>query len=99
EGQDAVYFNDKNLHTPGYNFGINAPACVSQSSNAAHADVRYAARILGQALRNPNNTCFFNKLPAELVNKIISLSTDNEVLAEEEAINKVQSYLGKPQLK
>lgn len=99
EGQDAVYFNDKNLHTPGYNFGINAPACVSQSSNAAHADVRYAARILGQALRNPNNTCFFNRLPGELINKIINLSTDNEVLAAEDAISSVQPNLGKPQLK
>ncbi|AWN74319.1 hypothetical protein LEAN103870_02535 [Legionella anisa] len=96
EGQDAIYFNDQKLHTAGYNFGIHAPACISQSLNAAHADVRFAARILGQALRNPNNNCFFNTLPSELNAKIISLSTDNGVLSEEDALTSVVDNLGKP---
>lgn len=95
-GQDMVYFNDPNLHRPEVQISIHTPAC-SKSSDAARADVRFATRTIGQALRDPKNkNCFFNILPAELNNKILCLSGDNDVLSEEEVLSLVESNLGKP---
>ena len=83
-------------HTPGNNFGFYASTSVSQSYNAAKADVRYAARIIGQALRDNSPACFFTNLPKELSNKIVRLSTDNAVFSEEEVSELVEPNLGKP---
>ena len=86
DGQSAIYFNDQQLHNAKHNFGINATASVSQIASVAKADVRYAARIIGQAQRdNINPAHFFATLPKEVTLKIASLSTDNNVLSEENA--------------
>lgn len=52
---------------------------------------------MGQAHRdNINPSHFFAKLPQEIALKIVSLSTDNNVLPEENAAEEAAPYFSKP---